>query len=83
MNEQLRAQYADKSDRDLMLEIIGLVQPIHTDYYGDDERSIRGTKPQVEQNTLDIDRAKTAGRVLYGAIGLIGVGNIVAWLTLV
>ena len=71
-------------------EIIGLIKTqngdvagLMADYYGDSERSIKGTKPQVDENTLTIDRGRTSIKTLMWAGGLIGVGNIAAWVSVI
>ena len=77
------------SDRDLMLEILGHVREqngavaeVMTDYYGSEERKIKGTKPQVDENTKDIATGKTVSKTLMAVVGVIGVGNIIAVLSL-
>ena len=83
--ERIRIETAGMSDNELLLHVLvevrginGSVAKIHTDYYGDDERSIKGTKPQVENNTMTIDRGTTVVKTLMWVVSAIGVANVVA-----
>ena len=49
-----------------------------SDYYGDDKRKIKGTKPQSEKNTVAIDRGTTVVKTLMWVVSVIGVANLVA-----
>ena len=84
----LRTEWAQVSDRDLLLEILdgqrqqnGAIAEIKADYYGDINRKIRGTKAMVISHETDINRARTTVRTLIGFLGAVGIGNIWAWVT--
>jgi len=55
---------------------------MHDDYYGNADRSIKGTKPMVEEHDDAINTSKTIVRTLLGVVGLVGIGNIVALIAL-
>lgn len=86
----LRAEVAHMSDREILLLLLdgqrtqnGAIAALHGDYYGDPERKITGTKGKVEAHELAIDRGRTTIRTVLAVLGLLGVGNIVAVLTVV
>ena len=93
----LEAEHRGMTDRDLMLktllrtnEAVRLIQTqnsaivtIKGDYYGDEDRKIRGTKPMVESHEIAIDRGRTIIKTIAYALGVIGIGNIIAVLTVV
>jgi len=87
MSEIDRIRTENMDDREILLELLetqreqnGRWGELVSDYYGDASRSIVGTKPQVDENTLTIDRARTAWRVIWGAITVLSGGTIVALL---
>ena len=84
----LRAEFHEVNDRDILLELLlgqrvqnGAIAAIKGDFYGDTDRKIAGVKPKVEAHDLDINRARTTLKTLAFVVGLLGVGNLWAWLT--
>ena len=85
--ERIRREKDGMPDRELLLEMLayqreqnGTVARIMAVYYGDKERSITGTKPQVDENTVIIDRYRTTLRVVGAIISFVGIGTILALL---
>ena len=90
--ERIRIETQGMSDRELLLlirtdqseqleretERNGYLADIMSDYYGDDKRKIKGTKPQSEKNTVAIDRGTTVVKTLMWVVSVIGVANLVA-----
>jgi hypothetical protein len=85
----LRTEVAHMSDRDILLEILagqrtqnGAIAKHHDDLYGAESRNLKGVRPLVDAHELFIDRLRTRLQTLMGLIVVIGVGNLVALLTL-
>jgi len=90
--ERIRIETQGMSDRELLLlirtdqsaqleretERNGYLADIMSDYYGDEKRKITGTKPQVDENTILLDRGSTVVKTLMWVISVIGVANLVA-----
>ncbi len=86
-NLEDRIRVEDMEDRDILLELLatnreqnGTVAKIMSDYYGDAERSVVGTKPQAEANTKAIAEARTVWKTIVGGVSLVGVGTVAALL---
>ena len=58
----------------------GTVADHNDDLYGNPDRQVRGIKPQVAAHELAIDRSRVRFQTILAILGMLGVGNIVAWL---
>ena len=93
----LEPEHRGMTDRDLMLktllrtnEAVRLIQAQNgkliqhdDDLYGNAARGIRGAKPLAEAHEVAIDRGRTTIKTIAYALGAIGIGNIIAVLTVV
>ncbi len=72
----------DKLDHIIGLLVVqnGQVAELMTDYYGDTDRNIVGTKPQVDAVVKDVSRAKTVLKVVGGLLGVLSSAGFVALL---
>jgi hypothetical protein len=85
----IRAEVEHLSDRDLLLEIIkgqriqnGTLARHDDDLYGNIARGIRGAKPMAEAHEVAIDRTRVRFQTVIALVLFVGVGNLVALLTL-
>jgi len=85
----VRAEFLEVNDREILLELLvgqraqnGAINRHETTLFGDLARQEQGLKVQVQAHQLDIARARTTLRAIIGFIGVIGIGNIAAWITL-
>ena len=88
--DRLRVEKEPVSDRDLLLELLhgqriqnGELARIKTDYYGNLDRDIKGTKPIVAEHDRDIAKAKTYVKAYGALLGIFGVGTVWAWVRIV
>ncbi len=70
----------DKLDRiiDLLVVQNGQVAELMTDYYGDTDRNIEGTKPQVDAVVEDVARVKTVVKAFGWLLSLPATAGLVA-----
>lgn len=85
----LRVEVEAMSDRDILITLLagqrrqnGKLADHDDDLYGNTERSILGVKPRVEEHDLALVRARASFRTVLFILGVLGVGNIAALLTL-
>ena len=84
----VRAEFFQVNDREILLELLvgqrtqnGAIAAIKGDFYGDPDRKIDGVKQKVEAHELQIERARTSARTLIAVVGILGAGNLWAWIT--
>ena len=96
MADRETIETSSMNDRELMLNVYhrtteiagslatlnGTVADHNQEIYGSDEKKETGIKSTVKCHDHDLRTGKTIIKTILGIISLIGVGNLVAWVTI-